>query len=124
MAKLQIETTDSKGTSRISVTGAVDLYTSPDLYDIPGILFRGITHELTLTTPRSGTFNAVERVTWPGGGEGIMVAIDSPSTATAMWIQVLKGTAPGDSVLITGSESSATATTSGAASATAIRKPA
>ena len=102
---------------------AFEIQTSPDLYNIPGILFRGITHQLTMTTPRSGTWNAVERVTWPTGGEGIMVAVDSTTTATAMWIQVLKGEAPGTGVLITGSDSSATGTTSGTATARDISYP-
>jgi len=98
-------------------------YTSPDLYDIPGILFRGITHELTMTTPRSGTWDPAERVTWPGGGEGVMVAVDSTTVATAMWIQVLKGEAPGTGILVTGTDSSADGTTTGSATPRDISYP-
>lgn len=78
------------------------------LYGLAGNIFRGITNELGLTTPRTGTFNAFEPVTW-SGGTGQMLAIDSPSTGTRMWIQVLTGTAPSSGV-ITGTTSSATAT--------------
>lgn len=83
-------------------------------YGNSGELFRGITHQVALDTggANSGTFNAVENVSW-SGGTGIMVAIDNAtaSAATTMWIQRLTGTAPGDAVLITGGASSATATT-------------
>ena len=82
------------------------------LYGFNGELFRGITHEINLTTPRTGTFNAFEEVTWTGG-KGRMLAIDSVGTATKMWIQLMTGTAPGTGVTITGTTSSATATTTG-----------
>lgn len=89
---------------------------SSTLYGINGELFRGITHEVNLTTPRSGTFNAYEKVTWGTGataGEGQMLAINSTTAGTKMWIQLLKGVAPSGSVLITGFTSSATATYAG-----------
>jgi hypothetical protein len=87
--------------------------TSHMLYTVPGELFRGPTHELTMTTPRSGTFDAVERVSWPGG-TGALLAVDVPATSTKMWIQVLTGVAPTTGTLITGVTSSATGTTTGA----------
>lgn len=82
------------------------------IYGKTGNLVRGITHELALTTPRSGTFDATELVSWPTG-TGIMFAIDSVGTGTKMWIQVLTGVAPVTGSLITG-VSTATATTTGA----------
>lgn len=91
------------------------------LYGVNGELFRGITHELTMTTPRSGTFAAFENVTW-ATGSGRMVAINSTTAATKMWIQLLTGTAPGAGVLITGT-SGATGTTSGTATSRTISKP-
>lgn len=94
---------------------------SPKLYGLPGELFRGITHELDLTTPRSGTFAAMERVTWPTG-TGQMLAINSTTAATKMWIQLLSGTVPATGTLITGA-STATATTTGAATDRAVSKP-
>jgi hypothetical protein len=91
-------------------------FTSPDLYGIPGELFRGITHELDLTTPRTGTFNSYEPVSWGSGataGTGQMLAINNTSTGTKMWIQLKTGVAPSGSVTITGGTSSATTTYAG-----------
>ena len=76
------------------------------LYGLNGELFRGITHEINVDTP-SGTFSAVEAVSW-SGGTGQMLAIDSPTAATKMWIQLLTGVAPTDGQAITGGTSSAT----------------
>jgi hypothetical protein len=81
------------------------------IYGLPGEQFRGITHELTITTPRSGSFAAFEAVSWPGG-TGQMLAINSAAAGTKMWLQLLTGSIPGNGVLITGT-STATATTSG-----------
>lgn len=89
---------------------------SSTIYGLNGALFRGITHEVNLTTPRSGTFSAVETVSWGSGataGTGKMVAIDSVTTGTKMWIQLLTGVAPSASVTITGGSSAATATNTG-----------
>lgn len=88
--------------------------TSSTLYGLNGELFRGITHELTMTTPRSGTFDPFEQVTW-SGGTGQMLAVNVAAAATKIWIQLLTGTAPAGGVLITGTSSSATGTTSGTA---------
>ncbi len=83
-------------------------------YGISAELFRGITHELNVTTPRTGTFHACEPVSWTGG-TGQLLAVNVPATATKLWIQLLTGTAPGTGVTITGTDSSATCTTTGAA---------
>jgi hypothetical protein len=76
------------------------------IYGLNGELFRGITHELNIDTP-TGTFSSVEEVTW-SGGSGQMLAINSPTAGTKMWIQLLTGIAPTDNQLITGTTSSAT----------------
>ena len=94
---------------------------SSSLYGLNGELFRGITHEITLTTPRSGTFAAFEAVSWTGG-TGQMLAINSTTAGTKMWIQLLTGTAPGTGVLITAA-STATATTSGSPLERPVSKP-
>jgi hypothetical protein len=86
------------------------------IYGTNGALVRGITHEVALTTPRSGTFSATENVSWGSGGTagtGLMFAIDSTTAGTKMWIQLKTGVAPSASVTITGASSSATATNSG-----------
>ena len=90
------------------------VFTAPNLYDLPGNLFRGITHQVNLDTgaANSGTFSAFEPVSWPGG-TGQMLAIEDTTAATAdtMWIQLLTGVAPVTVELITGTTSGATATT-------------
>lgn len=88
-------------------------YTDHYIYGIPGDEFRGITHEFTIDTP-AGTFHEAEPVSWTAGtggsaGTGQMIAIDSPTAGTKMWIQLLTGGAPGDNGVITGGDSAATA---------------
>lgn len=78
------------------------------IYGINGELFRGITHEITVDGP-TGTFSNVEAVSW-SGGTGRMLAINSTTAATKMWIQLTTGVAPTDNQVITGGTSSATAT--------------
>ena len=80
--------------------------TAETLYGLSGELFRGVTHELTVDTP-TGTFNASEPVSWTGG-TGQMLAIDSTTAATKMWIQLLTGVAPINNLVITGGTSAAT----------------
>ena len=76
------------------------------IYGLNGELFRGITHEINVDTP-VGTFNATEAVTWTGG-TGQMLAINSPTAATKMWIQLKTGVAPTNNQQIQGVTSSAT----------------
>jgi|TARA_R110000824_G_scaffold106610_18_gene252155 hypothetical protein len=85
----------------ITRDGSVDT-----IYGISGELFRGITHQISLSA-NTGTFNAFEAVSWPTG-TGQMLAIDSPTAGTAMWIQLLTGNSPTSGQLITGGVSSAT----------------
>lgn len=84
---------------------------STTTYGLNGEIFRGITHDIALTTPHSGTFAAFESVTW-SGGTGQMFAVNSPTVPTEMWIQLLTGVAPTTGQLITGA-STATATVTG-----------
>lgn len=81
--------------------------TAETLYGLSGDVFRGITHEIDIDTP-TGTFQEPEQVTWTGG-TGQLLAINSPTAGTKMWIQLLTGTAPTDNTTITGTTSSATA---------------
>jgi len=81
------------------------VFCSPLVYELPGEVFRGITHEINVDTP-VGTFQAVEPVSW-SGGTGQMLAINSTTAATKMWIQLLTGIAPTDNQVITGGQSSA-----------------
>jgi len=62
------------------------------LYGLNGQLFRGITHEISVTNP-SGTFPSYGQVTWTGGS-GQMLAINHSTNPTKMWIQLLTGVPP------------------------------
>jgi len=77
------------------------------IYGLNGELFRGITHEINIDTP-TGTFLANEAVSW-ATGSGQMVAIDSTTAGTKMWIQLLTGVVPVNNDVITGGTSAATA---------------
>ncbi len=101
-----------------------EVYTCPDTYEIPGILFRGITHEIDVDTP-TGTMQGVEPVSW-SGGTGQLLAINSPTAATKIWIQLLTGVVPSNNDTITGGESSATVAaelTTGAITSRALSTP-
>ena len=91
------------------------------IYGLNGELFRGITHEIDVDTP-SGTFSAVEPVSW-SGGTGQMLAINSPTAATKMWIQLLTGVAPTDGQTITGGTSSATVAVDSTVTERAVSTP-
>ncbi len=80
------------------------------MYGIDGKIFRGITHEVQIDTP-TGTFDAFEEITWGAGataGMGQMLAINSVSAGTALWMQLLTGVVPTDGETITGGTSGAT----------------
>lgn len=83
-----------------------EVYTSPAVSEIPGSLFRGITHEIDVDNP-TGSMQPVEEVTW-SGGSGQLLAINSPTAATKIWIQLLTGIVPVNDETITGTSSSAT----------------
>jgi len=91
------------------------------IYGLNGELFRGVTHEIPIDG-NTGTFNDYEPVSWTGG-TGQMLAIDSTTAGTKMWIQLLTGTAPADGTTITGGSSSATADVDGSFTERSISKP-
>lgn len=81
------------------------------LYGISGELFRGITHEINVDNILTGPLNAVEELTWTEAtvvSSGQMLAVDSVSAPTKVWIQLLKGIAPTDGTTLTGTISGAT----------------
>lgn len=66
------------------------------IYGLPGDVFRGITHKVAISTP-TGTFVEPEALSWGTGataGTGQLLAIDSVTAGTEMWIQLLSGVAP------------------------------
>lgn len=85
--------------------------TSETLYGMSGSLFRGITHEINVDNILSGPLSAVETLTWTESSvssSGRMLATDSTSAPTKVWIQLLTGIAPTDGTTLTGSTSGAT----------------
>lgn len=90
--------------------------TAESLYGLSGDVFRGITHEVSIGSP-TGTFQEPEAVSWPTG-TGQLLAINSTTAGTAMWIQLLSGVAPSSGQTVTGVTSGATAVASGAVSRT------
>ncbi len=83
---------------------------SSTLYGLDGKIFRGITHEIPVDSP-TNTFAAFEAVSW-SGGTGQMLAINSTTAPTKMWIQLLTGNPPTNGQVITGA-STATCTVNG-----------
>jgi len=77
------------------------------IYGLNGDIFRGITHQINIDGP-TGTFVEPEALSW-SGGTGQLLAIDSVTAGTQMWIQLLSGVIPTNDQVITGA-STATAT--------------
>jgi hypothetical protein len=77
------------------------------IYGLNGDVFRGITHQIEIDTP-TGTFVEPEALSWTGGTAQLL-AINSVTAGTTMWIQLLSGVVPTDGQVITGA-STATAT--------------
>jgi hypothetical protein len=82
---------------------------SETIYGLDGDIFRGITHEITIDSP-TGTFVEPEALSW-GNGTGQLLAINSTTSGTTMWIQLLSGVIVVDNDIITGGTSGATAST-------------
>jgi hypothetical protein len=81
-----------------------------DIYGLNGEMYLGITHEIAISGP-TGTFVEPEEVSWGSGanaGTGQLLAIDSVTAGTKMWIQLLTGVIPTGGLTITGT-STATA---------------
>lgn len=69
------------------------------LYGLDAQIFRGVTHEITVNTP-TGTMAAFGAATW-ATGTGQLLAVNSPTAGTKIWIQLLTGTAPAAATVIT-----------------------
>jgi len=76
------------------------------VYGLSGEIFRGITHEIVVDAP-TGTFVEPEEVTW-ATGSGQLLAIDSVTAGTKMWIQLLTGVPPVNDQVISGAAATAT----------------
>ena len=78
------------------------------LYGLGADLFRGITHQIAITQT-GGTFVEPESVFWTGG-TGQLLAINSTTSGTVMYIQLLTGVAP-NTQTISGASGTATSGT-------------
>ena len=76
------------------------------IYGLNGELFRGVTHEITVNTP-TGTFVEPEAISWTSG-TGQLLAIDSVTAGTKIWMQLLTGSAPSAAEVISGAGATAT----------------
>lgn len=94
--------------------------TSETIHGMDGELYRGITHQWDYDNESGGPFTEDETLTWTGGGEAVLLALDDNGATGTMWVQLTKGSAPGDGVSITGGTSSATCDTNGAATARSV----
>lgn len=86
---------------------------SSTLYGLNGELFRGITHQIAISSP-SGTFVEPESLSWGTGataGTGQLLAIDSTTAGTTMWIQLLTGVVPSANTITGNGGGTATAGT-------------
>lgn len=96
------------------------------LYGLPGESFRGITHEIDISTG-TGTWVEPESLSWGTGGTagtGQLLAVDTVTgTATAkIWMQLLSGVVPTDSIVITGN-GAATGTQTGSVTERPLSTP-
>ena len=75
--------------------------TPEQLYGLAGELFLGVTHEISVSGA-TGTLVEPETLTWAGGGSGLLLATDSTTSATKVWIQLLTGVIPTASLVLSG----------------------
>lgn len=95
--------------------------TTSFIYGLEGELFRGITHQIAISGP-SGTFVEGDEVRWPTG-TGQLLAIDSPTAGTKMWIQLLTGVAPTAAQTITADNSGSGSATVGTVTERSVSTP-
>jgi hypothetical protein len=94
------------------------------LYGIPGEKFRGITHLVDIGTPSGGTFvqGGATPLSWGSGGTaGTGQILANDTTDHILYIQLLTGVAPGNSMTVT--QGAVSATTSAAAVEKALSTP-
>ena len=92
------------------------------LYNIPGEMFRGITHAIDIGTPSGGTFaeGGATNLSWGSGATaGTAKILANDTTSHALYVQLLTGVVPGNAVTVT--QGAVTATTAG--SNAVVEKP-
>lgn len=92
------------------------------LYNIPGEMFRGITHAIDIGTPSGGTFaeGGATNLSWGSGATaGTAKILANDTTNHVLYVQLLTGVVPGNAVTVT--QGAVTATTAG--SNAVVEKP-
>lgn len=92
------------------------------LYNIPGEMFRGITHAIDIGTPSGGTFTegGATNLSWGSGATaGTAKILANDTTSHVLYVQLLTGVVPGNAVTVT--QGAVTATTAG--SNAVVEKP-
>lgn len=88
------------------------VYASPKQYGIRGEIFRGITHEVVADNP-SGTFSAVEPISWSGGTGQLLARVFADTTAIALSVATLQFTRATGSFITDGFRPGMTIVTTG-----------
>ena len=81
-------------------SGTTNTTPNATIYGLGGNLFRGITHVIS-GTQSAGTFVEPSTISW-GTGTGQLLAVDSTTAATKIYIQLLTGVAPINTDVVTG----------------------
>ena len=92
------------------------------LYNIPGEMFRGITHAIDIGTPSGGTFaeGGATNLSWGSGATaGTAKVLANDTTSHVLYVQLLTGVVPGNAVTVT--QGAVSATTAG--SNAVVEKP-
>lgn len=96
------------------------------IYGIPGEKFRGITHAIDIGTPTGGTFaeGGATPLSWGSGATaGTAQILANDTTNHILYVQLLTGVVPGNSVTVTQDAVSATTAGSNAVAEKAISTP-
>lgn len=92
------------------------------LYNIPGEMFRGITHAIDIGTPSGGTFaeGGATNLSWGSGATaGTAKVLANDTTSHVLYVQLLTGVVPGNAVTV--AQGAVSATTAG--SNAVVEKP-
>lgn len=97
------------------------LTASPQLYGLPGAMFRGITHQVGYTG-LTGTFDEGYPVSWSGASTGTGQVLADNGTDT-LWIQLLSGSAPVNTASLSQSSPDAASATAGTVTSRTVSSP-
>lgn len=98
-----------------------ELTASPQMYGLPGAMFRGVTHQVAYTG-LTGTFDETYPVSWSGASTGTGQVLADNGTDT-LWIQLLTGSAPVSTASLSQSSPDAASATAGTVTARTISSP-